>query len=193
MRTTETIGTDMKENTIIEQLPTDKKTNSYEYSAIDRIIEESGLRVSLGMIEECYLAHTIQRGYLSGQREDLIRELRQNTDWRYEKIIGLVNRVKQMETKYPDYDIRLNEKLDYINSVMTTMKPFIWVDNRLIGICNERSAYVVYDGTQENRLIKLADINKKDYSIVWNKGQSISIPQQRHIIDMRREIKDRIV
>ena len=41
MRTTETIGTDMKENTIIEQLPTDKKANSYEYSAIDRIIEES--------------------------------------------------------------------------------------------------------------------------------------------------------
>ena len=69
----------------------------------------------------------------------------------------------------------------------------VWVDNRLIGICNERSAYVVYDGTQENRLIKLADINKKDYSIAWNEGQSISIPQQRHIIDMRREIKDRIV
>jgi len=41
MRTTETIGTDMKENTIIELLPTDKKANSYEYSAIDRIIEES--------------------------------------------------------------------------------------------------------------------------------------------------------
>jgi predicted double-glycine peptidase len=56
MRTTETIGTDMKENTIIEQLPTDKKANSYEYSAIDRIIEESGLRVSLGMID--YLHNT---------------------------------------------------------------------------------------------------------------------------------------
>ena len=182
----------MHKNTIVDYLPKENRTSEIEYSAIDQIIEGFGLQHSLNHIEEAYVLHTQARGYLPSLREDLIRTLRLNTDWRYEKIIGLVNRVENMSKSYPSYDLELNERLDALNTTLSMVKPFELVETRVMGVCDEMSSFVVYDGTNPHQLIKLCEIDKTNHTIVWGKPV-LSHRQQRWVLEKHKELKNRIV
>ncbi len=75
---------------ILEQLPNENQPPMYEIDSLSKILKEGGIRMWSRFISELSILHTQERGFLPTNRKELIKVLKENTDWDYSKIVDLV-------------------------------------------------------------------------------------------------------
>ena len=75
---------------------------------------------------------------------------------------------------------------------MNSVVPFKWVDSsggkKLLGFVSEGNQIVVYDGGG-NHLMKVCDIDKKNWSISWNQYLNLHPHHQHYIVGEVRNLK----
>ncbi len=123
--------------------------------------------------------HSQERGYLATDRNELIKILKENTDMDYSKIVDLVNGVKSLESHYPSYNLRMNDKFLKTNQKFNSILPFQWIgeggNRKMIGIVNEGGKKSIYEHSGNHPV--LIGVLNEDYSIRWN---NILILYQKH-------------
>ena len=180
---------------IINQLPKEYRTKSYEYDSLSEIMKEGGIPLWSKFISEISILHTMERGYLPTNRNELIKVLRDNTDWDYSKIVDLVNRVKSFETKFPSYNLKMNEKLLKVEQQYKSIVPFRWIgeggNRKMIGIVNEGGKKSIYEHSGNHPML-IGTLNE-DFSIQWNNYIQLTTPQQKYIVDEVKKLKQNIL
>jgi hypothetical protein len=181
--------------TILNQLPKENQPPLYEIDSLKQVMKEGGIPFWSRFIEELSILHTIERGYLPSKREELIKILKEHTDWDYSKIVDLVNRVKSFETKFPSYNLKMNEKLLKVNQKYNSILEFRWIgeggNRKMIGIVNEGGKKSIYEHSGNHPML-IGTINE-DYSITWNNYVQLTTPQQKYIVDEVKNLKGGIV
>lgn len=184
----------MEEN-IINQLPKENQPPLYEIDSLKQVMKEGGISFWSRFIEELSILHTIERGYLPSRREELIKILKENTEWETSKIVDLVNRVKSLESHFPSYNLRMNEKLLKVQNSFNQILPFQWIgegsNRKMIGIVNEGGKKTIYEHSGNHPML-IGTINE-DYSITWNNYVQLTTPQQKYIVDEVKNLKGGIV
>ena len=181
--------------TILNQLPKENQPPLYEIDSLKQVIKEGGIPFWSRFIEELSILHTIERGYLPSGRDELIKILKEHTDWDYSKIVDLVNRVKSFESKFPSYNLKMNEKLLKVQNTYNQILPFQWVGERsnrkMIGIVNEGGKKSIYEHSGNHPLL-IGTLNQ-DLSISWNNYVQLTTPQQKYIVDEVKKLKQNIL
>ena len=181
--------------TIIDQLPKENQVPIYEIDSLKEIMKEGGIPLWSQFIEELSILHSQERGYLPTHRNDLIKILKENTDWDYSKIVDLVNRVKSLESHYPSYNLRMNDKLLKVNQKFNSILPFQWIgeggNRKMIGIVNEGGKKSIYEHSGKHPM--LIGVLNEDYSIQWNNYVVLTTPQQKYIVDEVKKLKGNII
>ena len=179
---------------IVNQLPKEYRTKSYEYDSLSEIMKEGGIPLWSKFISEISILHTMERGYLPTNRNELIKVLRENTDWDYSKIVDLMNRVESFKTSYPSYNLSLNSKLSKVEQQYSTIVEFRWIgeggNRKMIGIVEEDGKKIIYEHSG-NHPILIGNITE-DYSIHWNNYVQLTTPQQKYIVDEVKNLKGKI-
>ena len=164
----------------------------YEIDGLVQTLKETGLKGWSKYMDVISLNHLLERGFVPSNRPQLIEVLKRETEMTYGEITTLLNKYDEWKRYLPSYSLGLNEKLDSINKRMNSVVPFRWIDNggnkMLIGFVNEGDNIVVYDGSG-NHLMKVCDINKKEWNINWNNYMKVTVPQQHYIIDEMENLK----
>ena len=135
----------------------------------------------------------VERGWVSSDRDKMIKELKEQTDFDYNGIINLLNRYEEWKEFLPSYSLGLNQKLDSINKKMNSIIPFRWVDKgkdgRLLGFVSEGDKVVCYDGSG-NHLMMICEIDS-DFNVHWNNYPITTTQQQRYILGEIKGLKER--
>lgn len=164
----------------------------YEIDGLVQTLRETGLRGWSKYMDVISLNHLIERGFVPDRRNELIETLKRDTEMSYGDITTLLNRYDEWKKFLPSYSLGLNSKLDSINKRMNSVVPFKWIDNhsnkKLLGFVNEGENVVVYDGTG-NHLMKVCEISKKKWDIMWNDYVKLTVPQQQYIIGEIKNLK----
>ena len=113
----------------------------------------------------------------------------------YSKIVDLVNRVKSLESHYPSYNLRMNDKLLKVNQKFNSILPFQWIgeggNRKMIGIVNEGGKKSIYEHSGNHPM--LIGVLNEDYSIQWNNYVVLTTPQQKYIVDEVKKLKGNII
>lgn len=168
--------------------------NKVETDAIFELVMEEHGSISnvLNHLEELGILHLIRRNALSSDRESLLSELRKYSGWPWSKVVSITNRVLKLERTFPSYSRKLQETLDYNNKIYSDLKiGFKWIEGRCIGVFNESDYYQVVDGRDMN-ILKLAEIKKNHGTIKWN-DEPLSTSQQKYIVGLSKNLKNRII
>ena len=177
--------------TILNQLPKENQPPIYEIDSLKQVMKEGGIPFWSRFIEELYILHTIERGYLPSGRDELIKILKENTQWETSKIVDLVNRVKSFETKFPSYNLKMNEKLLKVEQQYKSIVPFRWIgeggNRKMIGIINDGGKKSIYEHSGNHPM--LIGTLEKDFSIKWNNYVQLTTPQQKYIVDEVKKLK----
>ncbi len=162
----------------------------YEIDGLTQTLKETGLKGWSKFMDVISLNHLVERGFVPSKRPELIEILKRDTEMTYGEITTLLNRYDEWKRFLPSYSLGLNSKLDSINKRMNSVIPFRWIDNsRLIGFVSEGDNVVVYDGSG-NHLMKICDIRKKKWDILWNDYVKLSVPQQQYILSEVNNLKE---
>jgi hypothetical protein len=183
------------EQNIINQLPKENQPPIYEIDSLKQVMKEGGIPFWSRFIEELSILHTIERGYLPSGRDELIKILKENTQWETSKIVDLVNRVKRFESHFPSYNLMMNEKLTKVQNSYNQILPFQWIGEgsncKMIGIVNEGGKKTIYEHSGNHPMV--IGYIEDDYSIQWNNYVVLTTPQQKYIVDEVKKMKGRIV
>ena len=181
--------------TILDQLPKENRVPIYEIDSLKEVMREGGIRLWSRFLEELSILHSQERGYLPTDRNELIKILKENTDMDYSKIVDLVNRVKSLESHYPSYNLRMNDKLLKVNQKFNSILPFQWIgeggNRKMIGIVNEGGKKSIYEHSGNHPM--LIGVLNEDYSIQWNNYVVLTTPQQKYIVDEVKKLKGNII
>ena len=162
----------------------------YEIEGLIQTLKELGIKGWSKFMDVISLNHLIERNFVPSKRPELIEVLKRDTEMTYGEITTLLNRYEEWKRFLPSYSLGLNQKLDSINKRMNSVIPFRWIDNsRLIGFVSEGENVVVYDGSG-NHLMKICDIRKKKWDILWNDYVKLSVPQQQYILSEVNNLKE---
>ena len=152
----------------------------HEIEGILQTLRQTGLKGIMRFSDVLVLNHLIERGFISDKRDELIKTLKDESDLEYNDIMKLINKYEDWKKYLPSYSLRLNQNLDGINKRMKSVIPFKYIgqspNKRLIGFVDEGKQISIYDGIGKH-LMKLGDVDKKKWSIVWNKHPLL---QQEH-------------
>ena len=181
--------------TVINQLPKENQPPLYEIDSLQQVMKEGGIPFWSRFIEELSILHTIERGYLPNGRDELIKILKENTEWETSKIVDLVNRVKRFESHFPSYNLRLGERLQKVQNSYNQILPFQWIgegsNRKMIGIVKDGGKKVIYEHSGNHPL--LIGVLNEDYSIQWNNYVVLTTPQQKYIVDEVKKMKGGII
>ena len=181
--------------TVINQLPKENQPPLYEIDSLQQVMKEGGIPFWSRFIEELSILHTIERGYLPGGRDELIKILKENTEWETSKIVDLVNRVKRFESHFPSYNLKLGERLQKVQNSYNQILPFQWIgegsNRKMIGIVKDGGKKVIYEHSGNHPL--LIGVLNEDYSIQWNNYIVLTTPQQKYIVDEVKKMKGGII
>jgi hypothetical protein len=170
-----------------------EKINEYEIDGLIQTLRESGMRGIFKYTDVLVLNHMVERGWVSSDRDKMIKELKEQTDFDYNGIINLLNRYEEWKEFLPSYSLGLNQKLDSINKKMNSIIPFRWVDKgkdgRLLGFVSEGDKVVCYDGSG-NHLMMICEIDS-DFNVHWNNYPTTTTQQQRYILGEIKGLKER--
>jgi hypothetical protein len=170
-----------------------EKINEYEIDGLIQTLRESGMRGIFKYTDVLVLNHMVERGWVSSDRDKMIKELKEQTDFDYNGIINLLNRYEEWKEFLPSYSLGLNQKLDSINKKMNSIIPFRWVDKgkdgRLLGFVSEGDKVVCYDGSG-NHLMTICEIDS-DFNVHWNNYPTTTTQQQRYILGEIKGLKER--
>lgn len=113
----------------------------------------------------------------------------------YSKIVDLVNRVKSLESHYPSYNLRMNDKLLKVNQKFNSILPFQWIgeggNRKMIGIVNEGGKKSIYEHSGNHPM--LIGVLNEDYSIQWKNYVVLNTPQQKYIVNEVKKLKGNII
>jgi len=166
------------------------KIKDFEVESFYQVLRETGIKGVMEWSDVLMLNHLIERGFMPHHREGIIQSLRENTDMDFQSIMDLVKRFNKMKSFLPSYSLKLNQKLDKLNTMYDSVVPFEIVGNRMMGIVEEGLRYGIYDGIGEH-MIKLGDVDS-DFRISWNSNWLLQPEQLRWSVQKIRELKKRI-
>ena len=165
----------------------------HEIEGVLQTIKETWLKEIMKYSDVLVLNHLIERGFVSEERDELIKVLKGNTNLEYNEIMNLINKYDDCKKFLPVYSLRLNQNMDSINKRMNSVIPFQYIGNspnkRLIGFVDEGDDINIYDGIGKH-LMKLGSIDKKEWSIVWNEHPLLQQEHSSYIDDCVRELKE---
>lgn len=167
-----------------------ERIKDFEIESFYQVLRETGIKGIMEQSDVLMLNHLIERGFIPHHREGIIQSLRENTDMDFAQIMDLHRRFVSMKSTLPSYGLKLNQKLDKINTMYESEVPFEMVGNRMMGIIKENEGYGIYDGLN-NHMVKLGSVGE-DYSIKWNSNWLLQPEQLRWSVSRIREIKKRI-
>lgn len=184
-------------NQLVRNISNDPNTNygDYEYEGLERYLMEQGGDIStvMSVLEEFSVLHLIHRKYLSKDPSKRLQEIRKYTNWSWAKIQSLNQRVERLKYTFPSLSESFNRRADNANKIYTGIKlPFRTILGKVIGVLNESNSYVVYELTENDELVTLAQISKKGYKIVWG-NKSHSVQEQRYILSLKDELVNSIL
>lgn len=145
--------------------------------------EKRGLNHTMRYSREYILNYLIERGVLSSSREQLIKELRENTNYEPREIMELIISYFKWKETLPEFSLEINRRLDEASEKYGTQ--FERVDKKILGIVNKDNRNLVVDvsGTHET---VMAEINNQ--GITW-KHNHLSTPEMKWIVN---ETKNRM-
>ena len=183
------------EQNIINQLPKKNQPPIYEIDSLKQVMKEGGIPFWSKFIEELSILHTIERGYLPNGRDELIKILKENTQWETSKIVDLVNRVKRFESHFPSYNLKMNDRLMKVQNSYNQILPFQWIgegsNRKMIGIVNDGGKKTIYEHSGNHPMV--IGYVGDDYSIQWNNYVVLTTPQQKYIVDEVKKLKGNII
>jgi hypothetical protein len=171
-----------------------EKINEYEIDGLIQTMKETGIKGLMKYTDVLVLNHMMERGWIPPfeKRDDLIKTLKDESDMSYGDITNLLQRYNEWKKYLPTYNFSLQMKLDSIQKRMNSVVPFKWVDSsggkKLLGFVSEGNQIVVYDGGG-NHLMKVCDIDKKNWSISWNQYLNLHPHHQHYIVGEVRNLK----
>lgn len=139
--------------------------------------DKRGLKHTLQFSKEYILNYLIARGVLSDDREQLIKELRMNTNYEAREVMELVNNYFRFKEALPEYNLIQNQKIDEASERYGTQ--FEKVGRKVLGIINKGNRQLCVDVSGLTEVI-LAEINNG--GIQW-KHNGVSTPEMKWIID----------
>ena len=165
----------------------------HEIEGILQTLKETGLKGIMRFSDVLVLNHLIERGIISDKRDKLIKTLKDESGMDYGDIMTLINKYEDWKKYLPSYSLRLNQNLDGINKRMKSVIPFKYIgqspNKRLIGFVDEGKQISIYDGIGKH-LMKLGDVDKKKWSIVWNKHPLLQQDHTSYITSSVRILKE---
>ena len=174
-----------------------EEIKEYEIEGLLQTMKETGINGIMRYSDVITLSHMMERSWIPSinERDKLIQTLKENTDMSYGDITKLLQRYNEWKKYLPSYSLGLNEKLNSINKKMNSVVPFKWIPSsggkKLIGFVNEGNQIVVYDGGG-NHLMKVCDIDKKNWSINWNKYLNLHPHHQHYVVGEVRNLKEMV-
>jgi hypothetical protein len=165
----------------------------HEIEGILQTLKETGLKGIMKYSDILVLNHLIERGFVSDKRDELIKTLKDNSDLEYNYIMNLINKYEDWKRFLPSYSLRLNQNIDSINKRVNSLIPFKYIgkspNKRLIGFVDEGKQITVYDGIGKH-LMKLGDVDKKKWSIIWNEHPLLQQDHRSYITSSIRKLKE---
>ena len=166
----------------------------YEIEGILQTLKETGLKGIMKFSDVLVLNHLVERGFIKGERNELIKTLKEESGMEYNEIMNLIQKYNKWRQYLPSYSLRLNQNLDSINKKMNSVIPFKYVGNspnkRLIGFVDEGKEISIYDGCGKH-LMKLGSVDKKSWSISWGTHSLLQQEHSSYITSSVRELKKR--
>ena len=154
-----------------------EKEEKFITPLLEVVKDKRGLKHVMKYSQEYILNYLIERGILSSMREQLIFELRTNTNYEPREIMELVNSYYKWRETLPEFNLEINRKLDSASEKYGTT--FEKVGNKILGIVEKGNRKVCVDVS--GRIEKeLAEINNQ--GIEWKNNQ-ISTPEMRWIVE----------
>jgi len=168
----------------------------YEIEGLLQTLNELGIKGIMEWSDVLVLNHLQERGFISSERDKVIKTLKEQTTMSYGEIMELIQRYDKWREVLPSYSLGLNQKLDSINKQwINSVVPFSWIgtgpNKKLIGIVREGGKYSIYDNTGKIPML-VGNVNE-DYSIHWNDYVKLTTPQTKYLVDKVKELKGRIV
>ena len=167
----------------------------YEIEGLLQTLKELGIKGIMEWSDVLVLNHLQERGYISSERDETIKILKEQTSMSYGEIMELLQRYDKWKMCLPSYSLGLNTKLDQVNKMFNSVVPFRWIgtgpNRKLIGIVKEGKEYTIYDNTGKNGML-VGKVNKQG-SIHWNNYVKLTTPQQKYIIDEVKSLRERIM
>jgi len=164
----------------------------HEIEGLMRTLKELGIKGIMENTDVIVLNHIIERGYIPHHREGIISSLKENTDMGYGEILELVNKWEKWKKYLPSYSLRLNQKLDSINTEINSIIPFRYVNDRLVGFVpndRDKNKINVYDGLGKH-MILLGTIDKDSWSIMWNPHWNITPEITSYVVGEIKRLKE---
>ena len=165
----------------------------YEIEGILQTLKETGLKGIMKFSDVLVLNHLVERGFIKGERNELIKTLKEESGMEYNEIMNLIQKYNKWRQYLPSYSLRLNQNLDSINKKINSVIPFKYIGNspnkRLIGFVDEGNDINIYDGIGKN-LMKLGSVDKKSWSIVWSNHPLLQQEHSSYITSSVRKLKE---
>lgn len=154
-----------------------QKEEKFIIPMLEVVRDKRGLNHVMRFSQEYILNYLIERGVLSGSREQLIKELKENTNYDAREIMELINSFFKWREALPEFNLKINQRLDEASERYGTQ--FERVDKRVLGIINRDNRNLVIDVSGMNEMV-LAEISNT--GINWRNNQ-ITTPQMRWVVE----------
>mgnify|MGYP001027067030 FL=1 len=169
----------------------------HEIEGLLQTLKELGIKGIMEWSDVLVLNHLQERGFISSERDKVIKTLKEQTNMSYGEIMELLYRYDKWREVLPSYSLRLNQIMDSINLQWgpNVVIPFRYIgkgpNKKLIGMVREGGKYSIYDNTGKHPML-VGNVNE-DYSIHWNDYVKLTTPQTKYLVDKVKELKGRIV
>lgn len=157
-----------------------EKEEKFIIPMLEVVKDRRGLNHVMRFSQEYILNFLIERGVLSGNREQLIKELKDNTDYEARKIMELVNSFYKWREALPEFNLQINQRLDEASERYGTQ--FERVGKAVLGVINRDNRNLVIDASGMNEMV-LAEISNT--GINWRNNQ-ITTPQMRWVVEQSK-------
>ena len=114
----------------------------HEIEGLLQTLKELGIKGIMEWSDVLVLNHLQERGFISSERDKVIKTLKEQTTMSYGEIMELIQRYDKWREVLPSYSLGLNQKLDSINKQwINSVVPFSWIgtgpNKKLLGIVRE--------------------------------------------------------
>jgi|TARA_Y100000385_G_C13087014_1_gene636874 hypothetical protein len=147
---------------------------------LEVVRDKRGLNHAMKFSKEYILNFLIERGVLNNQRDKLIQELRNNTNYEPREIMELVNSYYKWKEALPEFSLQQNQRIDECSERYGTQ--FERVGKKILGVINRDNRNLVVDVSGMKEMV-LAEINNS--GINW-RNHHITTPEMRWIVETSR-------
>ena len=147
---------------------------------LEVVRDKRGLNHAMKFSKEYILNFLIERGVLNNQRDKLIQELRNNTNYESREIMELVNSYFKWRETLPEFNLQQNLRIDEASERYGTQ--FEKVGKKILGVIRRDNQNLVIDISGVNEMV-LAEVNNQ--GINW-RNNGISTPEMKWVVETTR-------